>query len=150
MTTGKRNIPFSARGAPAGENGLGEFSQRGTSNLKCMKLDSPARQIHLSMSPCDMPRNQISNLDEQPRLPAQNWARLLFYFTPLPLLPLPLVLPRYPIYSCKHLCLSSSQSAWEISGCSNCCQLEFIIPLEITEIFKLTSEQDPIIEDVGF
>lgn len=78
VTTGKRNIPFSARGAPAGENGLGEFSQRGTSNLKCMKLDSPAREIHLSMSPCGMPRNQISNLDEQPRLPSQNWARLLF------------------------------------------------------------------------
>jgi len=90
------------------------------------------------------------NLDEQATLPAQTWALLLFHFASLPLLSLPLVLPHSLVCACNLLCLSSTQSAWEVAGCSNYCQVDFIALLEIIEILKLTSEQGPLVEDVRF
>lgn len=54
------------------------------------------------------------------RLAAQAWVLLLFCFASLSILPLPLVLPLTLLFIHVITCsLSSTQSAWDVTGCSN-------------------------------
>lgn len=82
VTTRKRNILISAWGAPSGEKGLGEVSQCSTGSLKCIKLDSPAREIDLSML-CYESSEIKYQFRWAERLAAQAWDLLLFCFASL-------------------------------------------------------------------